>query len=662
MWLLPYAFITFILSLVSSGVGGRALWCDELLRIFAQRMTVSQLLAFENIRLFETQTPVGYLFMRPAQLLFGMETGAFLCIAVYGSIILVSVLLILEYILKERPHPIVSMVLATNPFLVYQSSELGLYTMWATVGALLLLILVSRWEAPRIRDFIVTGCLATFFVSVQFEGMFIWFGISAAVFLGTWWLRGFKPSLQWVPSLLLPALINLPMYIVAKDVPQHLTDSKTTDWSRLGDMVLRIIEYTRGLLPSLTGGSWLGVLFLIMGAVIIFQKRREMRHVVIVCTVMIFSIVFYVGFLALRNYYFLAGRYWIYAVAPALVLVGVGLNELLKRTHHQKLLYPLGMGVTGMMLVLNLIGSGAVVSQAGRQAPYKKLQAYIQAQAKERTVICINYYENRFLGGYYPIPNNGTRLSPAAYEEGVEARIRGTQKILQLVPDAMVYISGEEAQQERQRAGSTGDQGFVYQPPKLIGWAHQLCLFPEPASKPYPHALCHETRATLSAKADTNGVPITLPVSGFNAVSFRNPQGELFFGLMSPSQIQIDIYVPQKVQFLPSELQIVNVSYRSSGLQLSIDGRPASLESPQLSITEAQGYYMPQKKQFKGLPDPSYLVQDGMNFVLAMQPKQLNIPLGILQPGWHTVTFVSTQKSPWLILSHNLCAGKPTTK
>ena len=65
-----FALITLLLCVLAGGIAGRALWCDEILRINGQSMSVAQLMRFEHLKTFCTQTTAGYLFMRPWQLLF----------------------------------------------------------------------------------------------------------------------------------------------------------------------------------------------------------------------------------------------------------------------------------------------------------------------------------------------------------------------------------------------------------------------------------------------------------------------------------------------------------------------------------------------------------------------------------------------------------------
>ena len=74
-----FALVTLLLCVLSSGIAGRALWCDEILRINGQSMSVAQLMRFEHLKTFCTQTTAGYLFMRPWQLLFGWRRAVASC-------------------------------------------------------------------------------------------------------------------------------------------------------------------------------------------------------------------------------------------------------------------------------------------------------------------------------------------------------------------------------------------------------------------------------------------------------------------------------------------------------------------------------------------------------------------------------------------------------
>ena len=65
-----FALVSIVLCVLAGGIAGRALWCDEILRINGQSMSVAQLMRFEHLKTFCTQTTAGYLFMRPWRLLF----------------------------------------------------------------------------------------------------------------------------------------------------------------------------------------------------------------------------------------------------------------------------------------------------------------------------------------------------------------------------------------------------------------------------------------------------------------------------------------------------------------------------------------------------------------------------------------------------------------
>jgi hypothetical protein len=226
------------------------------------------------------------------------------------------------------------------------------------------------------------------------------------------------------------------------------------------------------------------------------------------------------------------------------------------------------------------------------------------------------------------------------------------KKIQKLIPDAIGFLSSNDLKSEYERAGFSLNTGFVYRWSWLLHVATKLYVFPEPASEPYPFAFYHETPEALSSAANTNGVSVVLPVSGFKAASFRNSQGELFFGLMSLSQLELDVYIPSNSVLKSSALNLSAISYRTTQLHVTLGAQTVCVQSLNNSSTDAQGFYIPQKKQFKGLPNPDYLISDGMQFVLIMNPQNLTIPLGRLSFGWHKIMLSTSQNTPWMILSH----------
>ena len=96
--------LTFLLALAGSVVGGRALWTDEILRILGQRLSVADLLAYEHLKTFCTQTPSAYLFMRPWQSLCGMETGGALLPALAGAVTVCAILFALRQVLGRSGY------------------------------------------------------------------------------------------------------------------------------------------------------------------------------------------------------------------------------------------------------------------------------------------------------------------------------------------------------------------------------------------------------------------------------------------------------------------------------------------------------------------------------------------------------------------------------
>jgi hypothetical protein len=653
---LYYSGLTFILSILASGIAGRALWCDEMLRIFGQRMTLDQLFRYEHLKYFCTQSPVAYLIFRPWQLLFGMETGGFIFSALCAAVVTCSVLVTLRHIMGRNPTCIVCLIVASNPFLVYYGSELAFYSLWSVCAAISFALMVTRWDALRFRDAITIICVATLYNSVHFAGIFIWIGISAAFFLGTWLYLGWKSCLYRIHVLAIPVIINIPMYVSASKAPQHL-GSSALHWDKLGMIPLQILGYMKPLFPSLTGGWWFGLVPFVAGVVYLFVVKREFRKYAILSLGMIFSISLFLTYTYLRDYGYSSPRYWIFAVAPALTLVGLGIYAIQSWTLKYRILNGLGLLVWGLFFGANMLVCIGLIAADGRNAPYKKLQNHLSSLEIERSVISINYYENRFFGGYYTIPNQGTLISPATWEEGKDARIRGMQRLCGLIPDIVLLASNAERYDEIMEARLGVENRFQYQWPRLLHLAFMSHLYPEPGGLVAAPAFFYSTRDSLVSTANATGQAVSLPASGLKVVAFRNPKGEVTFALLSKNgsnSSSFDVYIPPGAKKNAYTFTLELASYRTQDMRVQLDGKPLQDKIP-LPITESQGYYIPKHQQFKGLPNPDYLVADGMQFVLAMNVSCIRIPLDSLSAGWHTLTFATSLSSPWMAFAHE-CA------
>jgi len=650
LWSAPYLLFVFVLTLACSGFGGRALWVDEMLCAFTQRMSILQILSHEHLRRYDGLPPLGYLLLRPFQLIFGLETGAHIFTALCTVVIAGAVLHTLCHIIGKRPHPVVSIAVVTNPFLIWHGSEFRFYSLLAAFGSLIMCQLIVDGVPEKLKSNLCLGLLGVLFINSIYSGIFIWSFLAAMILLYVWIADSFKKALRLVPVFAIPILISLPLYIVAMRAQQHLGTKNGITKDALMNLFPNVTNYLVKVFPMLTGCWWLGALIFAFGLFYLISKRQLRYEAFILCS-LIAGIIPFLCFSYLRQYLMPATRYWLYAVSPVLLLVALGIHTILSVPTRKWDPAYLGRIVIAFLFIGHIVALSAIVCLDGRFPPYKKIQAYIKSLPPDRTIVTINYYDNRFLGGYYPIPNNGTRISPAAWEEGEAARLRGMKKILNLTPDALIYINGDEFYNEYNKTGCSTTNGFTHHPSITLKLAHKLHLFPEPWQKPYSISLHHMARESLSENADARKLPVTLPVSGFKAVSFRNSQGELFFGLMTPSEIRFDVYVPKTASIQSRALELSCVSYRSSTLHVSVDGKTDSAHR-QLNLTHASGLYIPQKQQFKGLPNSEYLVLDGMNFVLAMRPQSLRIPLGTLDAGWHTISIGSVQNSPWIVLSH----------
>lgn len=679
-----FAALTTLLCLAASGVGGRALWTDEILRIQGQRMSIEALLHFEHLRAFCTQTPAAYLLMRPWQKLLGMETGGFVLSAICGGLATWAVLYALFRILGHRPHPLAALLIATNPLLLYYASELAFYSLWTAAAAAVLAVLATRESAssvkapsaasPRERRATILRAVAlatggAAFVAFHFAGLFVWMGLSAGVLLVAGRAQGWRAALRRVPALAIPALVNLPMYIGASRAPEHI-GSKSLQWQQLSTLPAALGTYVAEVGPSLTGGGWLGVAACAFGGWALWRRGGALgRRMLGIALAFAGSVVLFLAYSHLRDYMPHVARYWAYGVAPATFVLGFGVHSLLEpepASPRRRLSRATGLGVGAALLAANALVAATLVMADGRPHPHKLLQRYLATLPAGRQVVSSNFYENRFLGGYYPIPNGGRMLSPCAWEEGAEARVQGLRAIWALAPEAVAFVPDPERADEFRQAGAPSlEHGFGYEWPRLLRWTLDLGLYPE---RGFPRAavpaLRHDTRERLAARADADGKALVTPDPGWRVVQFRAPpQGTMRFALLAPQEAggraTLALYIPPvEAPAGGWQLEAVVAAYGATRLAVEVNGKPLAGASPQLPATRARSVYLPQRQMIEGLPRPEHLLAAGMQFAVELQPATLRIPLGNLASGWSTVTLGARQDVPWLLLSH-ACAPMP---
>ena len=663
-----FALVSIVLCVLAGGIAGRALWCDEILRINGQSMSVAQLMRFEHLKTFCTQTTAGYLFMRPWQLLFGMETGGCIVSALAGGVITFSTLLSISLLLGwKRPHLLASLVVATNPLLIYYGSELAFYGMWAAAAAvafaLHVRLLTLDEDGLRVCRWLSAGLVlaGTAVVAFHFAGIFVWSFTAAAALACIWQAAGLRKALAFIPVYAIPVLVNLPMYIGSMRAPEHL-GTKTLQLGRLGSVAPALWSYVERLFPALTGGRWFGIALFAAGVVALLRANARSRRVLAVALISIVAILPFLAYSHLREYMPVVARYWVCALGPALALVGAGAHVLLAECHRVPIRIAGGM-LAGIVLCGNALVAVALIDADGRPQPYRLMQHHVASLPPVRNIVFPNHYESRFFGGYYALPNRGRAMFPSIWEEGEEARVKGLKAIWALVPDAVCYANNREVESELKQAGIVQPGGgFAWKPSRLMLETYKLKLHPEPpieAEKPM--FLLHETKETLAAAAERDGAPVVVPSPGWMLVNSRDAKGAMQFGLIAqgPSYPGLQVYMPKSAD--PGRewhLGVDLLSYKNVAIQAKIGGRALD-GSHMVRKTAAESFFIPQKKGFAGLPIPEDWVRMGHQFAIAAPPESLTLPLGVLAPGWHEVSLDSGRKAAPLVLTAHRVWGRP---
>lgn len=510
-----WSAVTFVLSLASSAVGGRALWCDEILRINGQHYTVDQLLAFKHLHDFCTQTPTGYLFMRPFQLLLGYELGGCLVSALAAAVIVFCVLLLVRRFGGGKACSVpVAAVVASNPLLVYYGSELAFYEMWAAAFAaafaLLFAIDDERPFGPWLRrriGFVVAGSL---FVTFHFAGMFVWAGLAFVAVLDRWIRKGFQDAFFRGLLFAVPMAVNLPMYLGAEGKAIHLGTQKAV-WAKLSVIPGQIASYLTGLFPSFTGAWLLGGVVFAIGLYGLFA-RRETRQAAVFVLGGVLSIVLFLGYSGLHDYIPQVCRYWIYALTPTLLVVAFGLERITAWRRG------VAVVISALMLAANLLADMALLLAEGRNAPYAKFAAAVAAhESPSKSVAYVNHYESRFFGGYYKLPDGGSPIFPSYWEQGEQIRIAGMRLIRNLSPLTPVYALGGGNARVAAAAGyaTTNEVREVRTP--FVELAVRLRVFPEPSSMcgAVEGGLLLPLASELVMAAEKSGQPVFVPGMGW---------------------------------------------------------------------------------------------------------------------------------------------------
>lgn len=560
-----WSAVSFVLCIASSAVGGRSLWCDEILRVNGQHYSVADLLAFKHLHDFCTQTPTAYLFMRPFQLLLGYEFGGCLVSALAGAATTAATLRVVRRLHGNVfPSWFSAIVVASNPLLVYYGSELGFYGMWGAAFACSFAILASWHDgaADKLRSRFVRGLLlavsGSLFVTFHFAGIFIWTVVAAVALLIEWAQSDMKRTASLALPLSIPVLANLEMYLESQDKAIHL-GTQAFDFSKAAGLPRSLFHYVCTLFPSFTGGWIIGVALCIFGVFLLCRRAASQanRRIAFFSIASILSVLLFLAYSGLRSYMPNVARYWIFALAPALALTAFGIEECIDIAKRKSGVARLLVIAPTLVFAANMLADSSLLSLDGRIEPFKYFQKALEGDiGKHNGLIYPNHYETRFLGGYYKLPSpEGALYSPVFpcyWEQGdtdnslFVAGIRAAHELSPLMP---AYITTEKMEKMARDAGLATTNAIAEIRPKTLDWTCRLHLFPEFTNVPkYLARILAPTLDEAIAQAEKNGAPLIIPSATW-AMRRQPPKsaGKPFapFLLLSPGvEAAFDIYIP----------------------------------------------------------------------------------------------------------------------
>ena len=507
--IIPWAFVSFVLSLASSAVFGRSLWCDEILRINGQHYTISQLFAFKHLHDFCTQTPTGYLFMRPFQLLLGYEFGGCLVSALAAFVITGSVLWLLRRFNHGKFGSLSAALVATNPLLIFYGSELAFYEMWAAAFAVAFVLLFEiddqvdfKSACWRRLGFVVAGSL---FVTFHFAGMFVWVGLAGFAVIDRWFRKGFQSAFFRGVLFGVPMLVNLPMYLGAEGKAIHL-GSQHVVWKGLSSLPGQLLEYVMNLFPEFTGAWVLGVLIFLVGLVLLFTSR-ETRQVAVFAIGGILSVLFFLAYSGLHEYIPMVSRYWLFALTPTLFVMAFAIERIFERIRAA------AIAVALLVVVSNLMCDYLLLVAEGRTAPYRKMIETVDGrEVSGRCVVFVNHYETRFFGGYYHFKEGINLCYPSYWEQGETARLGGLRQIHALSPLSPLYTClGDQREMARQAGWTTKNEVRAHRSALAPLLAALRLVDKSAADDDSGVVLLFPLESELVAEAEKTGKPVFAP-------------------------------------------------------------------------------------------------------------------------------------------------------
>lgn len=513
---LVWAFLSFVLSLCSSSLLGRSLWCDEIIRISAQKnYTIAQLFAGDALKAFDSQSPIGYLILRPIQALLGIELGGFLVAALAAAVVVYFVLKTLDLLLGGERHWLVGAVVALNPIVIWFGSDLWMYEMFAAAFSWWLYESVTwddaadgrRWTLSAV-SMVVSGYLT---VALHFSGAFIFAVTGLAVFVCEWKRHGFRSALR-IGSLMAASLAaNIPMYLAAQNAAAHLVKNMF-DFDAIGRIFRFLWGYVSTFATSLTGGGWLGVVLLTVGLMLLVI-RRKYRIAILFATSILAELV-YQFYISLRGYSFPAVRFWVYAATPSMVLVGFGISCLMKKL-------VVGSALGGVVLALNVIGVLNLLTMDGRTAPYKMYADMVNGLRCTHALICPNHYDTRFFNiTEYLKPSGSHCLFPSYWEQGEPVRIQGLRLIRSVSPLSPLFLNDSSQLEWVRKAGYSSTNLILEARSPFFGWAKALRVFPEVHTANWGlSSMMMPTESELLGESEAGKTPVFVPGENWRLAS-----------------------------------------------------------------------------------------------------------------------------------------------
>ncbi len=648
------------LALYAGVLNGRALWCDEMLRVSAQKMPLADLLRGLNSQMFDTQSNIAYLLQRPFSLLFGYELGAMLTSVTFGLLCLVSLVFAARVILGVRAVWVVLALGLTNPLLFYFSSELGFYVWLCGSTSALLLFLICWLRDPHgtLRGWgyawLFAATLGT--VGSHFSGAFVWLGcVVAAGVIQLRQLPSTRWRAAWVPLVccsLPAALLCLPVYLQAQRVTGHV-GTRNMDLSHFVPAVQTVANHFVHHAPALTGGgvTYLGVMAFALGVVALWRQRNCRSFLLLSLSAMLTPLIFLL-YTELRGYLYPVTRYYVCGLFPVILIMGLGLAYFTEgaRTRWVRMA---GWVTLAGLLAINVLTVSALVGMRGRSDPIKDMMAFIASRPAGRVVVNPNHYVSRFFGGYYPVPNGGSIASPCYYEEGVAARSEGMRRIWRLVPDAILVVPGDtNMMQEVAAAGVYVGHRVEFPFSPLLRWSWDWQTYPERGyypTGPEP-ALCYASDEEIATDCRKRTAGLSLPGSGWGLFRYRSLRdSKASFGLYAGGAGTLRVFMPVEGK---ATLQLTFCPYGSGRLVVSRAGQEVG--AVDLKPVMLTGVVIQNRQRFTGYIEPKVLVQADLAIALDIPTATASIDLGVLPAGWHILNLQTNPSATLLLLEHEI--------